>query len=85
MRNIIKVEPIKTRVEFKEFVRAHNFEFAGMSVGGCPKMNIRWFVCISDENLTERVIEALESIDCDYIIYSGEIYGRFYAAAEIKS
>lgn len=80
----IKIEPLKNLGNFKEFIEKHELEFAVMSVSGCTKKNTRWISCSSDEPVTETMIKTFDSINYDYIIYSGKIGEKFYAAAEIK-
>ncbi len=36
----IKVEAVKSRSEFIEFIRARNLDFVGMSVSGCRKKHL---------------------------------------------
>ncbi len=81
----IKVEAVKSRSEFTEFIRVRNLDFVGMSVGGCRKKNTWWVACSSDEHITEIMLKSFDSIDYDYIMYSGKNGGNFYVAAEIKS
>ena len=80
----IKIEPLKNLDDFKEFIEKHELGFAVMSVSGCPKKNTRWVCCSSDEPTTEIIIKMFDSINYDYIMYSGEIGEKFCAAAEIK-
>ena len=80
-----KVEPVKTKNQFNEFVKKHNFEFSGMSVSKKREQQTRWLMCSSDENITEIMINSLDFIGYDYIIYSGKIDGRFYVATEIRT
>ena len=80
----IKIEPIKSKNIFNDFIKKHKFEFAGMSVSGNKKAYNQYVMCISEKPLTETVKDALESIDADYILYSGKAYGSYCVAAEIK-
>jgi hypothetical protein len=81
----IKVEAVKSRSEFIEFIRVRNLDFIGMSVSGCRKKNTWWVACSSDERITEIMLKSFDSIDYDYIMYLGKDGGKFYVAAEIKS
>ena len=81
----IKVEAVKSRSEFTEFIRARNLDFVGMSVSGCPKKNTWWVACSSDEHIIEIMLKSFDSIDCDCIMYSGEFDEKFYVTAEIES
>lgn len=81
----IKVEAVNSRSEFIEFIRARNLDFVGMSVSGWRKKNTWWVACSSDECITEIMLKSFDSIDYDYIMYSGKNGGKFYIAAEIKS
>lgn len=80
----IKIEPIKSKKIFNDFVKGHKFEFAGMSVSDSKKSHTQHLMCICDEPLTETVKDALQSIDAAYILYSGKAYGSYCVAVEIK-
>ena len=80
----IRIEPIKSQKIFDDFVKCHNFEFAGMSVSDKGKKNIQHLMFIGDEPLMETITEAMKNVDMNYILYSGEVYGKFCVAAEIK-
>ncbi len=80
----IKIEPVKSKKTFNDFVKGHKFEFAGMSVSDSKKSHTQHLMCICDEPLTETVKDALESINVAYILYSGKAYGKFCVAVEIK-
>ncbi len=81
----IKVEAVNSRSEFIEFIRGRNLDFVGVSVSGCRKKNTWWVACSSDEHITEIMLKSFDSIDYDYIMYSGKNGEKFYVAAEIKS
>ncbi|MBQ3007782.1 MAG: hypothetical protein IJD78_09500 [Clostridia bacterium] len=80
----IKIEPVKSKKVFNDFVKGHKFEFAGMSVSDSEKSHTQYLMCICDEPITETVKDALQSIDAAYILYSGKAYGKFCVAVEIK-
>ena len=80
----IRIEPVKSKKIFNEFIKKHNFEFAGMSVSDSKKSHTQHLMCICDEPLTETVKDALQSIDAAYILYSGKAYGSYCVAVEIK-
>lgn len=80
----IKIEPIKSLDEFKEFIEKHGLEFTAMAVSGYAKNKNRWVFCYSDKPITEIMVKSFDSIDYDYIIYSGEYNEKFYVAVEIK-
>lgn len=80
----IKIEPIKNLKEFKEFIEKHGLEFIGMFVSGKMRTDTRWISGSSDMEMSGIMIKTFESIDYDYIMYSGKIGEKFYLAAEIK-
>ena len=80
----IRIEPIKSKKIFNEFIKKHNFEFAGMAVSGNRKTHTQHLMCISDEPLTETVTTALGNVDLDYVLYSGKAYGKFCVAVAVK-
>lgn len=80
----IKIEPIISKKVFNDFIKKHKFEFAGMSVSGNKKTHNQYLMCISDEPIIDTVKNSMESIDADYILYFGGVYGKFCVTAEIK-
>lgn len=80
----IRIEPVKSKKIFNDFIKKHKFEFAGMAVSGNRKTHTQHLMCISDEHLVETVTTALGNVDLDYIMYSGKAYGQFCVAVEIR-
>ncbi len=80
----IRIEPVKSKQIFNEFIKKYRFEFAGMSVSDKGKKYTLHLMCISDEPLTETVTTALGNVDLDYILYSGKAYGKFCVAVAVK-
>ncbi len=80
----IRIEPVKSKKIFNDFVEKNKFEFAGMSVSGNRKTHTQHLMCISDEPLLETVTTALGNVDLDYVLYSGKAYGKFCVAVAVK-
>ena len=80
----IRIEPIESKKIFNEFIKKHNFEFAGMAVSDKEKKHTQYLMCISDEPLTETVTTALGNVDLDYVLYSGKAYEKFCVAVAVK-
>lgn len=81
----IKIEPIKTEKQFIDFVDNNELEFDGMYLSGEAKTRTFWIKAYSEFPISNIITSSIESMGWGYILYSGEINGKYCVAAEIKS